>query len=384
MKTVTILGSTGSVGTQTLDFISQHTDTFQPHALTAGSNAKRLIAQALQFKPQTVCIQNSACVDTVKSALSHTDTQVYGGADAICAVAAEAVDVVVSAIVGADGLAPTVAAITAGNTIALANKESLVCAGHMVMDLVRKHKVDIIPVDSEHSALFQVYNAAQRGAIEHFTLTASGGALRGKTADFIQNATPSQVLNHPSWQMGDKITVDSAGLMNKGFEVIEACHLFDVLEDKVKVVVHPQTIVHALIAYCDGTSLAHMGYADMRTPIAVALSYPHRYTCGVPVLDLASVSTWDFYAYDATLFPALQCCRQAFTQADGACTVLNAANEVAVRYFLKNAIPFGRIMDTVWHTLDKVQADRPETLQHFEHMHQRATQCAAAYIRKGD
>ncbi len=380
MKTLTILGSTGSVGTQTLDFISQYPHIFQVHALIGGQNARLLIEQALQYKPKKVCIQDTHRVEWIKSALAHMDIGVYGGDDAICDVAADSVDIVMSAIVGAGGLAPTISAITAGNTIALANKESLVCAGHMVMALAKRHNVDIIPVDSEHSALFQVYEASQQRAIQHFTLTASGGALRGKTADFIYNATPEQALNHPNWDMGNKLTVDSAGLMNKGFEVIEACHLFDVVEDKIKVVVHPQSIVHACIAYCDGSTLAHMGYADLRTPISVALSYPERRGCGVPVLDLVSVSQLSFEDYDATLFPALQCCRDAFKQDDGACAVLNAANEVAVGAFLNRTIPFGRIMDTVLHTLHTIQAPRPESLQHFNDIHAEATRCAGVYV----
>lgn len=381
MKSITVLGSTGSVGMQTLDFLSQHPDSFEIYALTVGSKADALVAQALKYRPKIIAIRDTTRLDYIKQAVAHLDIAVYGGADAICDIASHTVDMVVSAIVGSDGLAPTVSAIKGGNTIALANKESLVCAGHMVMELARKKSVDILPVDSEHSALFQVYNAPQKSSIKTFGLTASGGALRDKDTDFIYNATPEHVLKHPNWDMGAKITVDCAGLMNKGFELIEACHLFDVDEQQVSVIVHPQSIVHAFISYADGTTIAHLGYPDMRTPISVALSYPNRMACGVDMLDFAKVARLDFYDHDPKRFPALECCRQAFCSGGGACAILNGANEVAVDAFLNHRISFGGIMDTVYHTLDSVSAPLPHSLEDFQSIHNEAISIASLYLK---
>ena len=289
MKNIAILGATGSVGTQALNVIAANPDLYRILALTAHANADLLIAQALQFKPLLVVITDESKYQDVKRALSGTAIQVLAGEAALCEAAAlEGVDLVLTAIVGSVGLGPTIAAIQAGKDIALANKETLVVAGDLITELAKAHQVKIIPVDSEHSAIFQCLVGESTGAIEKIYLTASGGPFRGKDSAFLKGVTKAQALKHPNWVMGAKITIDSASLMNKGLEVIEAKWLFDLDVDQIDVIVHPQSIVHSLVQFNDGSMKAQMGLADMKLPIQYAMGFPHRIPNEFPRLNFRS------------------------------------------------------------------------------------------------
>ena len=368
MKKICILGSTGSIGTQTLDVVRLNTQIYEVDSLVAGRNADVVISQAKEFHPKVVAMADLKAFAKVKNALSTLPIEVVYGEEEICSVASRTVDIVVGAITGANGFAPVLSAIKAGNNIALANKESLVCGGDMLMSIARKKGVQILPVDSEHSALFQVYNAPQKDSIDKITLTASGGAFLHYSKDEIRKAGVSDALNHPKWSMGKKVTVDSAGLMNKGLELIEACHLFDVGEDIINVVVHPQSIVHSMISYNDGSTLAQLGYPDMRTPIAVALAYPSRIVCGVESLNFTSMGNLTFREPDNDRFPALNLCRQAFKNGGGSCMVLNTSNEVAVEAFLQKKIEFGIIARIVEKSLNTMCYPTFNNLEDFKAM----------------
>jgi len=342
MKRLAILGSTGSIGEQTLDVVVGHPDRFKVVSLAAGRRVDRLVEQARQFKPRVVSVVDPAEVPAIQSALGK-EVEVVAGDAGLIAVATEAADLVVAGLVGAVGLNPVLAAIRAGHSIGLANKEVMVMAGAMVRREAELHGVDIIPIDSEHSAIFQCLVGSRTSEVERLILTCSGGPFRTWSTTQIEAATVEQALAHPNWSMGDKISIDSATLMNKGLEVIEARWLFDVPAERVDVVVHPQSIVHSLVEYCDRSVMAQLGLPDMRVPIAVALAYPNRIELDLPRLDLAELGRLDFEQPDREKFPCLGLAYRAVSGSEAAPAVLNAANEVAVAAFLERRIRFPAI-----------------------------------------
>jgi len=342
MKRLAILGSTGSIGEQTLDVVAAHRDRFQIVSLAAGCRIERLIEQARLFKPRLVSVADPAEVAAIRSALG-TEVEVVSADAGLVAVATEPADLVVAGLVGAVGLRPVLAAIRAGHSIGLANKEVMVMAGAMVRREAEAHGVDIIPIDSEHSAIFQCLAGSRPSEIERLILTCSGGPFRTWSRTRIEQATVEQALAHPNWSMGDKISIDSATLMNKGLEVIEARWLFDVPAERVDVVVHPQSIVHSLVEYCDRSVLAQLGLPDMRVPIAVALAHPDRIELDLPRLDLTELARLDFEPPDRERFPCLDLAYRAVSGSEAAPAVLNAANEMAVGAFLERQIAFPEI-----------------------------------------
>ncbi len=355
-RRVSILGSTGSVGVNTLDLVARNPDRFKVTALTAGQNVDLFIEQALAVKPELAVIADPALHSQLAAALEPEGIRVGSGDDALIEAASVPADIVMAAIVGAAGLRPTLAAVEQGGIVALANKECLVCAGDLFMAAVERHGTTLIPVDSEHSAIFQVFDAAQRGAVDRIILTASGGPFRDWTAEQMAEATPEQAVAHPNWSMGSKISVDSATMMNKGLELIEASHLFPVAEERIEILVHPQSVVHSLVDYVDGSVLAQLGTPDMRTPIAYALAWPDRMAVPCDRLDLAELSTLTFEAPDFKRFPALGLARQALQAGGAAPTILNAANEVAVARFLAGDIGFLDIVAAVEDALNSVES----------------------------
>ncbi len=354
-KRVAILGSTGSIGTQTLDVIRQHADKFTVEVLTAQNNCDLLIAQALEFQPNAVVIGNEASYQKVKEALIPHDIKVFAGQKAIAQVVEmETIDLVLTALVGYSGLIPTVNAIKAGKQIALANKETLVVAGELITKLAKENAVNIYPVDSEHSAIFQCLVGEFHNPIEKIILTASGGPFRGKDRAFLETVTREQALKHPNWDMGAKITIDSASLMNKGLEVIEAKWLFGLKAEQIEVVVHPQSIVHSLVQFEDGSIKAQLGLPDMRIPIQFALSYPHRFKSNFERFDFLKYPQLTFEQPDLKTFRNLQLAFDALAQGGNAPCVLNAANEIAVAAFLRSEIGFLEMPDLIESTLGKV------------------------------
>lgn len=346
IKRIAILGSTGSIGTQALDVIKQHPDAFEVAVLTAQSNADLLVEQAIQFHPSQVVIGDEAKYTFVKNALSGTAIEVLAGADALLEVVCyDHVDVVLTALVGYAGLLPTVKAIKAGKPIALANKETLVVAGALIMPLAREMGVPILPVDSEHSAIFQCLMGESHNPIEKVILTASGGPFRGKKREDLAQVTRVQALKHPNWTMGAKITIDSASLMNKGLEVIEAAWLFDVQASQIDVVVHPQSIVHSLVQFEDGSIKAQLGLPDMKLPIQFALGYPNRMQANFPRFDFKDYASLTFEQPDVETFRNLGLAFQALEKGGNMPCILNAANEVAVDAFLKDEIGFLQMSD---------------------------------------
>lgn len=339
-RSVTILGSTGSVGCSTIDLIARNADEYVVEALTARRNVDLLIEQARRLHPRYVAISEDEHYRTLKAELSGTGMEVAAGPDAIVAAARRPADFVMAAIVGAAGLAPTLAAVNRGAMVGLANKETLVCAGALMVEEIRRNGAVLLPVDSEHNAIFQVFDFDRREAVDKLILTASGGPFRGYDRDAMRSATPAQAVAHPNWDMGAKISVDSATMMNKGLEVIEAHHLFDIPEDRIDVLVHPQSVIHSMVAYVDGSVLAQLGTPDMRTPIAYALAWPSRMTAPQERLDLAAMAQLTFEAPDPERFPALRLAREALKNGGSAPTVLNAANEIAVERFLDGRIGF--------------------------------------------
>lgn len=354
-KRIAILGSTGSIGTQALEVIAAHPDEFEVEALIAHSNAALLVEQALRFRPNVVVIGNEDHYHTVASALRGEFVKVYTGENAVCsAVTMSSVDMVLTAVVGYPGLKPTIKAIEAGKPIALANKETLVVAGEMITALARERGVNIYPVDSEHSAIFQCLAGEFHNPIEKIILTASGGPFRGKSRDELKAITKEQALKHPNWSMGAKITVDSATLMNKGLEVIEAKWLFGLTPSQVDVVVHPQSIIHSLVQFQDGSIKAQLGLPDMRLPIQYALSYPNRLKSDFPRFDFLNYPSLTFEKPDTETFRNLALAFEALERAGNMPCVLNAANEVAVAEFLKDRIGFLDMPEIVEKCLEKV------------------------------
>lgn len=351
---LSILGATGSIGTTAFQLIAHAPERFVLESITAQDNAEKLVELAKQFRPRHVAIGNEAHYEAVKSALSGTGIDVSAGTEAIAEAASRPVDTLLSAIVGAAGLKPTLNGIRQGARIALANKECLVCAGELMLSEIREHGAELLPVDSEHSAIYQVFDFAHPETVDAVILTASGGPFRTRSLDEMRTVTPAQALNHPNWSMGAKITIDSATMMNKGLELIEAYHLFPVREEQIEILVHPQSIIHSLVRYRDGSTLAQLGEPDMATPIAYALSHPVRMDTAMKPLDLAAIGTLQFEAPDAVRFPTLRLAREALQKGGGAPIILNAANEIAVEAFLQERIGFLDIAGTVENALQRI------------------------------
>ena len=353
-RQLAILGSTGSIGTQALEVVSEHSDLFEVYALTANNQVDLLINQARKYMPEVVVIANERKYPELKEALEDLPIKVWAGADAIAQmVQSEPIDMVLTAMVGYSGLRPTISAIKAGKAIALANKETLVVAGELIMKLAAEHKVPILPVDSEHSAIFQCLTGAYDNPIEKILLTASGGPFRRKTLEELATVTKAQALRHPNWTMGAKITIDSASMMNKGFEMIEAKWLFDVTPDQVQVVVHPQSVIHSMVQFEDGAVIAQLGIPDMKLPIAYAFSFPTRMRSMAPRLDFNQYSTLTFEEPDMERFRNLAFAFEAARQAGNMSCILNAANEVVVAAFLQDRIGFLQMSDVIEQTMRK-------------------------------
>lgn len=354
-KQLAILGSTGSIGTQTLDVVREHSDKFEARVLTAGNNADLLIQQAIEFQPDIVVIDNEEKYSIVRDALEKHDIKIFAGSAAIAQVAElDIVDVVITAMVGYSGLKPTISAIKAGKRIGLANKETLVVAGELITKLAGQYKAEIIPVDSEHSALFQCMVGEADNSVEKVILTASGGPFRHRSYDYLKKVTRVEALKHPNWDMGAKITIDSASLMNKGFEVIEAKWLFGLTPKQIEVVVHPQSIIHSMVQFKDSSLKAQMGLPDMKLPIQYALSYPNRIQASFPRFNFMAYPELTFEQPDADKFRNLELAYQAMYAGGNTACVLNAANEVVVDAFLKNNVGFLQMSDIIEKTMQKV------------------------------
>lgn len=386
-KSVSILGSTGSVGTNTVELIESHNamtpGCYRVMALAANENVVRLAEQALRLRPAFVAIGNDKRYAELKSALSGTEIEVAAGPDAVIEAAKRDADWIMACIIGAAGLRPTLAAVARGRTVALANKECLVSAGRLFMSEVRRYGTRLLPVDSEHNAVFQVFSAEQAHSIEKIELTASGGPFRTWTKDQMKSVTPAQACKHPNYSMGAKISVDSATLMNKGLELIEAHYLFATPPEKLGVVVHPQQAVHCLVTYADGSVLAQLASPDMRTPIAYALGYPDRIKAPTRRLNLTELGQLTFEAPDLDRFPCLKLAQDAMKAGQGATTVLNAANEVAVAEFLAGNVNFESIPRIVYQTLQHISSGvtEPETLEEVMALDSQARQHAKRALK---
>ena len=364
-RKICILGSTGSIGTQALQVIEEHSDLFEAYVLTAGNNADLLIEQARKFLPCAVVIADESKYAYVSEALSGLPIQVYAGSEALCQVVTmEPVDMVLTALVGFSGLRPTISAIKARKPIALANKETLVVAGELITALCKEYNVPMLPVDSEHSAIFQSL-MGEESPIEKLILTASGGPFRKFSLDEMKNVTAAQALKHPNWDMGAKITIDSASMMNKGFEVIEAKWLFDVDADKIQVVVHPQSIVHSAVQFQDGAVKAQLGAPDMRVPIQLAMSYPARLESSFPRIDWWDMQDLTFERPDLERFPCLAMAYEAIRRGGNAACVVNAANEVVNLAFRQEKCGFLQMAEIIQKTLDKVAYIKEPTLEDY-------------------
>ena len=363
-KQIAILGSTGSIGTQALKVIEEHPDLYEAYALTANNQVELLAEQARKFMPAAVVIANEAKYLQLKEMLADLPIQVYAGADALCEIVeAKPIDVVLASMVGYAGLRPTMNAIRAGKAIALANKETLVVAGELINALAQQYKTPIFPVDSEHSAIFQCLEP--NNALEKVILTASGGPFRKFTMEQLQHVTKVQALKHPNWEMGAKITIDSATMMNKGFEVIEAKWLFGVRPDQIEVVVHPQSIIHSMVQYEDGAVKAQLGMPDMRLPIQYAFSYPQRIKASFDRLDFSKMSELTFEQPDTNRFRCLALAYEALNQGGNMACIVNAANEVVVSAFLKDRISFLRMSEVIEQSMAKVPFIQTPTYEDY-------------------
>lgn len=368
LKSIAILGSTGSIGTQTLQVIRENPDRFRACLLTAQSNADLLISQALEFQPEYVVIGQDDLFYAIKEALKHTKIQVLAGSEAITEiVTAPEIDLVLTALVGFAGLQPTIAAIKAGKNIALANKETLVVAGELVMKLAKKHNVSILPVDSEHSAIFQCLVGEEPQSVEKIILTASGGPFRGKNIDFLSTVTKNEALKHPNWVMGAKITIDSASLMNKGLEVIEAKWLFDLQASQIDVIVHPQSIIHSLVQFKDSSLKAQMGLPDMKLPIQYALTYPNRIKNEFARFNFADFPYLNFEKPDLKTFRNLAMAFSALDTGGNMPCIINAANEIAVDGFLKEQVSFLGMSDIIEACMQKIALHKKPALEDYLH-----------------
>lgn len=365
-RKIAILGSTGSIGTQALEVIEANSELFQVEVLTAQNNADLLIEQAAKFKPNVVVIGNEALYDQVSSALDPLDIKVYAGANALgYVVESDQVHMVLTALVGYAGLLPTIRAIKAKKHIALANKETLVVAGELITKLAIDHKVEILPVDSEHSAIFQCLVGENLNPIEKIVLTASGGPFRGKDRAFLETVTKEQALKHPNWEMGAKITIDSASLMNKGLEVIEAKWLFDLKSEQIDVIVHPQSIIHSLVQFEDGSMKAQMGLPDMKLPIQYAIGFPQRLKSDFPRFDFIDYPNLTFEKPDIETFKNLGFAFNALNQGGNMACIVNAANEIAVDAFLKDKIGFLQMSDLIENCMNNVSFVKKPSLDDY-------------------
>ncbi len=386
LETVTILGATGSIGRQTLDVLARNPERYRVLGLTAGHRWRELAEHCLAWRPRFAALADEQAAEALRNHLHEagSHTQVLAGHAGVAEVAAlQEVDTVVAAIVGAAGVRPTLAAVEAGKRILLANKETLVVTGALFMDAVKRHGATLLPVDSEHNAIFQCLPAEGVGpGVRRLLLTASGGPFRGWTREQLTAVTPEQAVCHPNWDMGPKISVDSATLMNKGLEYIEACWLFDVAPERIEVVIHPQSVVHSMVEYLDGSVLAQMGTPDMRTPIACALSWPERIESGASRLDFATLSGLDFQAPDNQAFPCLGLARQAMEEGGAATAVLNAANEEAVAAFLDRRLGFNAIGAVVEETLQRTPSSRCADVDAVMDVDARARVLARSLIRE--
>lgn len=364
MKQIAILGSTGSIGVSTLEIVAAHPDKFRVLSLSGAKNIELLAQQIRQFRPKLAAVADLADIPRLKALIADQDVELTGGTEGLCAVAtAPGVQMVVAAIVGAAGLLPTAAAIRAGKDIALANKEILVTAGHLFMELVERHGVKLYPVDSEHSAVFQSIEGHRSQDITKIILTASGGPFREAPLEKLKSVTIADALNHPNWSMGRKISIDSATMMNKGLEVIEARWLFDAPPEKISVNIHPQSIIHSMVEYIDGCVIAQLGMPDMKAPIAYALSYPERVSTGVKPLDLTELSGLSFYKPDLERFPCLGLAYRALGEGESMPAVMNAANEIAVEAFLDGRISYLQIARLIEKTMDAHQAHSLDSIE---------------------
>jgi len=389
MQAITVLGATGSIGVSTLDVLARHPDKYSVFALTAHRQIEKLAGQCLQFKPTYAVVADDGAAVALQALLSAqgSATEVLFGREALCAVSsAEGVDTVMAAIVGAAGLEPTMAAVRAGKKILLANKEALVMAGGLFMQAVAASGSVLLPIDSEHNAIFQClpsdFKNTDKGGVKKLLLSASGGPFRGRTLEQMRAVTPDQACAHPNWSMGRKISVDSATLMNKGLELIEACWLFNVAASQVEVVVHPQSIIHSLVQYIDGSVLAQLGNPDMRTPIAHALAWPSRIESGVADLDFFSIVQLNFEKPDLTSFPCLAVASAAAREGRDAAAILNAANEIAVQAFLDERIGFTQIAEVVSHTLNSLALTEPDSLEAVQESDRRGRAVSSDYITR--
>lgn len=363
MRTISILGATGSIGASTLDLIRREPARWRVATLTANGNAGELARLAREFRPDIAVLADETKLPELRDALSGTGIEVAGGATALADAAARPVDLTIAAIVGCAGLAPTMAAIEQGGTVGLANKEALVSAGDVMTAAVARHGARLLPVDSEHNAIFQCLAGNDPADVRMVTLTASGGPFRDWLQDRLETATPAEAVKHPNWDMGAKISVDSATMFNKGLELIEAYHLFPVGLEQLRIIVHPQSVVHSMVEYRDGSTLAQLGPSDMRVPIASVLAWPQRMDTPCAPLDLASIGELTFRVPDERRFPATRLCRQAAEAGGAAPAVLNAANEMAVAAFLAGQIPFTRIATYVDDVLARYAPPPPVTLE---------------------
>lgn len=364
MKSIAILGSTGSIGCSTLDIVAAHPDKFRVITLSGAKNLELLARQIRQFRPKLAAVADPIDLPRLRELLGPSDTELLAGSEGLCAAACHSdVQMVVAAIVGAAGLLPTARAIQAGKDIALANKETLVTAGHLFMDLVERHAVRLYPVDSEHSAVFQSIEGHRSQDITRIILTASGGPFRETPLSQLQQVTVADALNHPNWSMGKKITIDSATMMNKGLEVIEARWLFDVEPDTISVNIHPQSIIHSMVEYIDGCVIAQLGTPDMKAPIAYALSYPNRVSSGVRPLDLTELSGLSFFKPDLERFPCLALAYRALGEGESMPAVMNAANEIAVEAFLNGRISYLSIARLIEQTMDLHRSYQLESIE---------------------
>jgi len=366
-KRVTVLGSTGSIGVSTLDVIARHPAEFEVFALTANNRVEPLLQQVLATQPRYAVMRDEQSAEQLRSRLRElgSDTEVLAGESGLVTVSSHPqTDYVMAAIVGAAGLMPTLAAVKTGKRVLLANKESLVMSGALFMDAVQAHGAELLPIDSEHNAIFQCMplnfaEGLERAGVARILLTGSGGPFRNKPLHELDAVTPDQACAHPNWSMGRKISVDSATMMNKGLEFIEACWLFNARIDQVEIVVHPQSVIHSMVEYVDGSVLAQLGNPDMRTPIAYGLGWPRRKQSGVPLLDLIKVGRLDFQAPDEARFPCLRLAREAMQTGQTASVVLNAANEIAVEAFLAGQLPFPAIARTLDRVMERAALVEP-------------------------
>ena len=382
-RRITILGSSGSVGCNTIDLIERNLAAYQVEALTAHRNVAVLADQARRLGAKLAVVADESCYGDLKDALAGQNIEVAAGQAALNEAAARPAEWVMAAIVGAAGLAPTLTAVRRGAAIALANKETLVCAGQLMVAEVVAHGATLLPVDSEHNAIFQVLEPSRRDSVERIILTASGGPFRDWSIEDMAVATPAQAVAHPNWDMGAKISVDSATMMNKGLELIEAFHLFGLPQEQIEILVHPQSVIHSMVAYEDGSVLAQLGQPDMRTPIAYTLAWPQRMHAPVDRLDFSTINTLTFEPPDPVRFPALRLAREALGAGGCAPTVLNAANEVAVQAFLSGVIGFCEISGIVERVMNSYQFEKLESLEQVHEINRAARNQASGFIGAG-